>query len=279
MYIIFRFIGFYCSAITRYQIHAPQLFDLVSAVLEDNRQYYAFSLLASLRKRMLKSKATISRIDFGAGRSSSKPFKKSLRDLVRTSASSPRQGKRLFRLVAHLKPRRILEMGTSVGLGTLYLALPDTTAKIITLEGCPETAGIARENFSTFGLTNLTLLEGPFEQTLPAAFQALGSIDLLYVDGNHQREATLHYFKLWLDQTSPTGVCVFDDIYWSAGMTEAWKLICAHPSVTRSVDFFDFGIVWTDPAFKVKQHFKVVPYEWKWWKALHVFHSAIPSGR
>jgi hypothetical protein len=36
---------------------------------------------------------------------------------------------------------------------------------------------------------------------------------------------------------------IFDDIYWSEGMKQAWAQIKAHPQVTVTVDLFWIGLV------------------------------------
>jgi hypothetical protein len=40
-------------------------------------------------------------------------------------------------------------------------------------------------------------------------------------------------------------------------MEEAWKQIQEHPSVKLTIDLFFIGIVFFNPDFKVKQHFKI----------------------
>jgi hypothetical protein len=61
-------------------------------------------------------------------------------------------------------------------------------------------------------------------------------------------------------------VFVFDDMYWSREMMEAWKQIKAHPRVRLTVDFYDLSLVFINPGIKVQQHWKVVPQWWKPWK-------------
>ncbi len=65
---------------------------------------------------------------------------------------------------------------------------------------------------------------------------------------------TLNYFYQCLEKANSNSVFIFDDIYWSKGMTEAWETIKAHPKVTVTLDLFQLGIVFfrTEQA---KQHF------------------------
>jgi predicted O-methyltransferase YrrM len=82
-------------------------------------------------------------------------------------------------------------------------------------------------------------------------------VDLLFVDGNHRKEATLEYFNIFLEKATPQSIFIFDDIHWSKEMEEAWKLIQQHNSVTLTIDLFFLGMVFFSKDFKVKQHFPI----------------------
>jgi predicted O-methyltransferase YrrM len=78
----------------------------------------------------------------------------------------------------------------------------------------------------------------------------------VFVDGNHQKEATLRYFKLCLPKVHENSLLIFDDIYWSRGMKEAWNEIKAHPEVTVTVDLFWIGLVYFRKG-QVKEDFVI----------------------
>jgi len=258
-----QFGSFYLHAITQYQIHSPFVFELATAMLEDDRDYYAFRDVELLRKKMLESNVWLDRVDYGAQEGQRREM---LRKVVANAASSPKQGKMLLRLANHLHPQTMLELGTSTGIGALYLASGARNAHLRTLEGCPQTAAVARNNVEMLGLHHVEVTDGPFEQTLLPALKDLKAIDLFYLDGNHRPEPTLQYFEQCLPYAKPNAVFVFDDMYWSAGMTDAWKKIQQHPKVTLTVDFFSISLVFIDPAFKQQQHFRVVATRHKPWK-------------
>ena len=257
-----QFLRFYWGAVTKYQLHSPVIAEVAQALLDDRRWYYAFRDVENIRKQMLRSKQRLDFTDFGAGQASgSKP----LRQVVRQSASSGRQGRRLFRLAQWVQPKAMLELGTSVGLGSLYLALAARSARFITLEGCAACAAIARENLESLGLQQVEVRSGEFGATLAPALAELNPLDLAYLDGNHRRVATLAYFEQCLAVAHPRSVFVFDDVYWSAEMTAAWSEIQNHPRVTATADFFDLSLAFITPGFREKQHFRIVPYWWKPW--------------
>ena len=133
-------------------------------------------------------------------------------------------------------------------------ALGNKNAKLTTLEGCPETAKIAQNQFQEFELTNITSVVTPFESYLNNLELQTSKFKLIYFDGNHLKKATLDYFeKLILTITNET-VWIFDDIHWSADMAEAWKIIKKHPKVTVTIDTFQWGLVFFRRE-QPKEHF------------------------
>lgn len=263
----FRFLAFwrfYWSAVTRYQLHSPFVFELAEAVLDRTRWYYAFHDVEELRARMLASDVVLQVTDHG--RTPPRQSTRSVRSIVRRAASPPCQGQQLFRLANWAQPRTMLELGSSVGVGTAYLAMGARDARFVTLEGCAETAHVARTNLEWLGLKNAEVRVGPFEETLAGALQDLQMLDFVYVDGNHRPAPTLQYFEACLPHAHARTVFVFDDAHWSAGMEEAWRAIQAHPRVTLTLDFFDLSLAFVNPEFRARQHLCVVPAWWKPWR-------------
>lgn len=147
-------------------------------------------------------------------------------------------------------------MGTCLGLTTAYLATAAPDAQVISIEGCPETAAIAEENISSLGITNSGILVGNFDKILPDVINLLPELDFVFIDGNHRKDATLNYFNSCLPKLSDNSVMIFDDIYWSQGMKEAWNEIKAHPQVTLTIDLFWIGLVYVRKG-RAKEHFRI----------------------
>jgi predicted O-methyltransferase YrrM len=261
-----RFLRFYWSANTLHDIHSPLLAGFIHAVLEDNRHFYAFSIIEQLRAMLLRQKQKIEIKDYGAGSQVDAATTRSLANLARYAAVPPAVGKQYFRLSQHLKPATILELGTSLGISGLYLAGGAIKAKMVTIEGCPNTAQWAKRHFQKLGMHHLRVLNGTFDQSLPEALGYLGTVDLLHLDGDHQKESTLRYVHHLLPFISETSVFIIGDIHWSPPMQEAWQQLKAHPKVTRSLDFFHYGVLFFDAAAAEKQHYAVVPKKWKPWR-------------
>ena len=265
-YILIRFLRFWWAAQTKYDVHSPFVFEFVEKVLENKQWYYAFSEIEPIRSRILKNKTAINVTDFGAGSHLLKDNKRKISDIAKTSLTPSDRCRLLFRLVEFWQPKTLLEFGTSLGIATLYQAAPRPKSKFITLEGCPNIATVARENFKLFGLADIDCLVGEFEQTLPQAIQQLGNLDYVFFDGNHQKEATIRYFERCLPFATENSLFVFDDIYWSEGMAEAWEKIKKNPKVRLTIDLFFFGLVFFRNEQHAVEHLKLVPAFWKPWR-------------
>jgi predicted O-methyltransferase YrrM len=141
-----------------------------------------------------------------------------------------------------------------LGISTLYQSLASPNAKVITLEGSPETSKAAGANFDMIRAKSIQRITGNFDETIPALSDSVSQVDYVFMDGNHKKQPTLDYFRL-LSRKSHTGtVFVLDDIRWSKEMKEAWLSIIKEPQVTVSIDLFSMGIVF----FKLnqaKEHF------------------------
>ncbi len=269
---IAEFFRFYRDAVTKYQLHSPFVFELACAVVEDERWYYAFRDVEEIRQKMLQSDVVLNVEDFGSfNRSNTNEEgsvqKRSVRSITRRAGSSAGQGQMLFRLATHLQPRSMLELGTSVGIGAMYLASAVQEARYVSLEGSAEIAHVARMNLDWLGLLkNTEVREGPFEMTLAGAQKDLQHLDLVFFDGNHRLEPTLRYFEECLPFAHEKTVFVFDDMHWSEEMAEVWERIKDHSRVTLTLDFFELSLAFIDPDFREKQHLSILPALWKPWR-------------
>ena len=154
-------------------------------------------------------------------------------------------------------PTQIIELGTSLGITTAYLASANSAARVTTFEGSTAVAQIAGQNHQLLGLKNIILLEGNFDEQLPKWLEQHKSIDFAFVDGNHAFKPTMTYFEALLEVVHENSILVFDDIHWSAEMEQAWAQISAHPRVTLSIDLFFIGVVFFRKEFAQKQQVSI----------------------
>lgn len=239
---------------TRHGVHSPFVYQLFDEVIRDFSVKNEYKEVEKYRSGFLKSKATLERSDFGAGISDSGKTQKKVAEIARMSTKGRLYGRLLFRLARHFKPETIVELGTCFGIGSLYLSKACPDSRVFTLEGCTETAKIAQSVFDHETVSNISLLQGLFDENLPCLTDKIKQPIFVYVDGNHRKKPTLDYFNFFLPLVNEESVLVFDDIHWSEEMEEAWNVLQSHPAVTISVDLYQFGILFFRKEI-IKQHF------------------------
>jgi predicted O-methyltransferase YrrM len=254
-----KYLRFYLSASNGkgHGIHSPFIYQFVRNVLNDNKKYSSYAAIEEARKRLLKDHQIIEVEDKGAGSTVSKSSQRKISEIARSALKSPKYAQLLFRIVNYYQPAHILELGTSLGITTAYLASANANAKLTTIEGSPAIAAKALENFKRLDFRNINLVTGDFKHALKPALEQLSTVDLAFIDGNHRKEPTLQYFEEILEHSHSKTILVFDDIHWSAEMEEAWTVIKRHASVTCTVDLFFLGLVFLRDEFKTPQHFTI----------------------
>ena len=282
MFIVLAYIKFLLRSTNQHGVHSPFVYSLVTRCFYNRKKYSSYSILKDYRKSLLKDKRTIRIKDFGAGSRVFKSDERKVSEIAKKAGISPKRARLLNRLVRYLKIDNALELGTSLGLGTAAMAAGNKV-KITTIEGCPETAAVAQEKFKEFNLKNIQLKLGRFEdflkesaktnsksqipnpkksdgadlQSVPGPISILNTkYSLLFIDGNHQKEATLSYFQKLLATVHNDSVMIFDDIHWSKDMEEAWEEIKAYPQVRVTIDTFQWGMVFFRRE-QEKEHFVI----------------------
>ena len=223
-------------------------------MLRDKKAYACYDGIEKIRGQLLCQRTAIAVTDFGVGSSIIKTNKRVVADIAGSSLKPAKYARLLFRMVHHYQPQTILELGTSFGITTSYLAAGNAHAKVHTLEGDASIAALARKTFKELGLKNIELREGEFSTALSVLLKEFDTLGLAFIDGNHRKGPTLEYFRQLLEHVGPSTILIFDDIHWSPGMEAAWEEIREDPLVTLSIDLFFLGIVFFSPDFKIKQH-------------------------
>ncbi len=254
-----KFVRYYFTASNGkgHGVHSPFVFDFIKFVLRDKRKFYCYTQIELLRDQLLHDETVITVEDFGAGSSVIKSNERKVSAIAASSLKPRKFAQLLFRIVNHYRPEVIVELGTSFGITSSYLASGNNQAKVFTCEGSRSIAAIAQQQFNWLGLQNTFLLQGDFTKTLPILLETLDKVDLAFIDGNHRKAPTLAYFEQLLTKVNHRSIFIFDDIHWSVEMEEAWAVIVQHPAVTLSIDLFFIGLVFFNPGFKEKQAFSI----------------------
>lgn len=252
-----KYCNYYCTAGNGkgHGIHSPFVFDFIIHVLNDRKKYDCYEKIEPLRQQLLHDNSIIEVEDFGAGSAVIPSDRRKIKAIAKSSLKNKKFAKLLFRIVHYYKPETIIELGTSFGITTCYLACANKNSEIYTFEGSKEIAKIARRNFDKADFKNINLVQGNFDKTFLDALDKIKKVDFAFVDGNHRKKPTLDYFSHLQKKSLPGSIFIFDDIHWSSEMEAAWKQIQQHDSVTLTIDLFFIGLVFFNPDFKVKQHF------------------------
>lgn len=253
---IVRYLKYIFTARNIHSAHSPFLYKFISDVVNRPSNDRNCEEIQQLRKKLCNSKKSIQITDFGAGSQVNKSKTRRIKDIARNSAKNKKFGELLYRIARYYKPKNIVELGTSLGISTLYLAKADKSSKVYTFEGCPETTKIAKRNFEKLNVKNIDLTLGDFRNTLQQKLEEIDSINLVFIDGNHQRKPTIEYFRNCLRYANNNTVFIFDDIHWSSGMEDAWKYIKLHQKTTLTIDLFYIGIVYIKSELS-KENYKI----------------------
>jgi len=253
-YILIEYLKFISKSSNQHGVHSPFVYNLVTNCLY-KPTIKKWKLFLNEKQLLLKSKQKITVNEFGAGSTFFKSNRRSIAKIAKIAGISNKKASLLIGLIDYFKPSSILEIGTSLGLSTFAIKIANKCSKIITLEGCVETSKVAHRLFDNHKFNDIDIITGDFTETLPQIVKN-NQFDFIYFDGNHTKKGTLEYFNFCLNTLKTESIWVFDDIYWSKEMKEAWSVIKKHPKVTVTVDVFHFGIVFFRKE-QAKEHFKI----------------------
>jgi predicted O-methyltransferase YrrM len=241
LYSIYTYVKYLLSAkpANGHRIHSPYIFRLATEVILEKKKTN-HPEIENIRKKLYGSKQILRFSELGAG---SKMKTLQVGILAKRSSVSSKYGRLLRRLAQFYQPSGILEIGTSFGLSTMYLATACPRTRLYTLEGNEEKCLIARENFDLLGLKNVEVMQGMFDDNLPVALNNIKSPLFVFYDGNHSYEPTIKYFEWCLTKSDTNSIFVFDDIHWSEEMKRAWGYIQCHPVVKVTIDLYYMGLV------------------------------------
>ena len=250
-------------------IHSPYLFEWVRMVMADDNSYYAWAKIEEIREQLLRDEREVTFVDYGSGRAlSSSPAdanKRLVKDIAKGSLAQKKYAQMLARLVRwlgsanpqYLSKRKedrglnIVELGTSLGVTTAYLATMNKGDKVLTFEGCNAVAEIAKENWKLLEINNIECRVGEVtEESLRLAVVDLqGGLDVAFIDANHTYEGTKSYFNVLAEKVHEKTVIVVDDIHYNQAMEKAWMEICADERVTSTMDLYQMGMVFFDKHY------------------------------
>ncbi len=235
--------------------HNEFIRDFTRSVLFDNKWYHDYGLIESHRKELEKDKTLIEVNDFGAGSRIICSRYKTIANIARHSSVNSKSGRLLYRMAHFYKPGVIIELGTSLGISTLYLSLGCASATVTTIEADSNLAALASEYFLNQGLTRISIINKKFDNALQMFPEIIKEKTIVFIDGNHQEQAVINYVSFFSQRLQIGSIIILDDIYWSAGMQKAWKKIKANKQYPLTIDLFYLGIIFFQE--NVKENYQI----------------------
>jgi len=250
-----KYFQFLLKATNHHGVHSPFVYLLVTKCFYKRSSSIVWKSFLKIRKSIAKDHRKIEVSDFNLASSNSKNNPSAISEIGKTEGISNKKAKLLIKIVRYLKPKDILEIGTSVGLGTVAIKLANTNSSITTAEGCHEKIKIAEALFVKNKLNAIQMVHGDFSETLSSIVQNK-QFDFIYFDGKPTREATLTYFEISLQTIHNDSFFIFNSISLNTEMQAAWSQIKKHPKVSVTIDLYYLGIVFFRKE-QAKEDFKI----------------------
>jgi len=238
-------------------VHSPFVYAFIKNVLNTKSTGASIDAIELYRQQLLNNQKEITILDLGAGADKKGNTSRTIAQIAKGALKPKKYSALLSRIIAYFQPHQVLEMGTSLGITTCYLAQGVPNASVVTMEGAPTVAQEALTTFKNLGYQNIQLIEGNFDQSLPNYLHSISTIGIAYVDGNHRYSPTMQYFNLLLTKSNEHSIFIFDDIHWSREMEKAWAEIKADTRIALTIDLFYIGIVFLKKGNKEKENFMI----------------------
>lgn len=201
-------------------IHSPYLFEFVNGVLFN---YRGTEAPEDILKEHLKLRSEHS--------------------FVRRSSVSVKYGFLLYRISSWFRPAMIIELGTGMGISTLYLSAGSPETPLHSIERDMERTAQAAQLIVRCCPGPVSIHWGEMAEKLEELKPLIPGRFIAFVDGNHHYTPTVSYVRNLVERAGEDALIVMDDIYWSRGMYRAWKEVASWPEVRISIDLFHMGIL------------------------------------
>jgi predicted O-methyltransferase YrrM len=242
LYQLIAYIKYWLLSVDEHSLHSPFLYKFYSEIIQDKSKKPDQNIEA-IRNQLLKDETILHIEEMGAGSRVSSSNSRKLKQIAKHASTPLSFSLLLAKIIKQHEFDNIVELGTSLGSNTAYLALARPNVKVTTFEGSESIAKKAQQHFSQLNLTNIEVVIGNIDETLAPWIEQASKIDLAYLDANHRYDPTIRYFDLIIQKMNPEGIIVLDDIHWSKEMNQAWHALKNHASVSLSIDLFEGGIL------------------------------------
>jgi predicted O-methyltransferase YrrM len=247
-------LNFLLKSSNQHGIHSPFVYDLITKCFYDKTPFSAYHNLKALRNKLIYNQDLVKIKHYSE---TSKVFQSNhqkISTIVKGEGSSYKKQKQLYRITNYFKPKNVLELGTSVGLGSAAMAIASNNSIIKTVEVNKNISDIAKKVFKSYQLKNIQIDTSSFKDFFKKSNYE--NLDLVYLDGTCDKESTIENFNSLLKHSHNESVFIINNIYWSKEMTEAWNIIKKQKEITVSIDTYYLGFLFFRKE-QPKQHFTI----------------------
>ena len=237
-------------------IHSPFVYSLIKDVFKNKTSLALVKPVERSRMEYRKDRRVITVNDPGSGSLKKSSRERKISDIVKIESIKPSYGALISRLASLVDGKLIIEMGTSLGIGTMYLSLGAPRSRVITIEGCKNIASIANNNFLRNNLKNIELVRGDFDDKLEDILENTDELGLVYIDGNNRAEDLLRYMDQLFKYTNENTIIIVDDIHCSKDMEQGWNRLKESNYVVISIDLRQMGLLFFNKGIR-KQNFVI----------------------
>lgn len=247
------YIRYWLDAVNIHSLQAPFVYGFYkNALAKKPQEEKKYAAIEHIREKFKASPLTLRVHDLGAGSERAKDPVRRVADIASFGVTKRKYSQVMAQVIDYLDCKHIVELGTSLGINTLYLSLRPN-ARVTTFEGSEALVDMAKALFKD-QRQDITVVAGNIDKTLPTFLERTNSLDFVYFDANHRYLPTIRYFDQCLAKSHDKTCFVFDDIHLSKEMEKAWQWIKSHYQVTLTLDLYQVGFVFINPELR-KQHY------------------------
>ena len=262
--LICDFIGFTVKASSIDTNDSPFIISFINVVLRNKltqHEVELFNKIELYRKQLLRCNDLINKNDFGAGSKIKASTQQKVKQIAKSAVSNQSKCKLLYKITQFFEVGTTLELGSSLGISSQYMAINSSLKSLLSIEGDPQILNIALDNNPS---TKITFRNQLFDETLVQEITKLNKYDMVLIDGDHRYDSTIRYVNQCKLLLNDNGFLLLDDIYWSTGMKQAWEELKKDTDFNVAIDMFHFGLLMNHAKVKESINIKLMPFGFRW---------------
>jgi predicted O-methyltransferase YrrM len=205
-----------------------------------------FEIIEKERTALTKKGGVIEVTDFSSKKKGNRPYIteiRKIRQILKNESCKPEIARIIYHIIQHTESQNILELGTSFGISTSYMAMANSKARLTTIEGCYGLSDMANQLFKKFQLNNINIENGNIDFLLPNILAGLDKLDFVFFDVFRDEATLVEYYKQCSKHAYENTIFVINNIHDSKEMLSCWNTIKKDEKIQGSIDLFNCGIL------------------------------------